>query len=56
MQAAMTAQDAVGDLLGRVRDWWRRQEELCAFDDKEIGRVAADPQVRGWNARLVPNW
>jgi hypothetical protein len=34
--------DAVGALLGRVRDWWRRQEELRALDDKEIGRVAAD--------------
>ena len=34
--------DAVGALLGRLRDWWRRQEELRALDDKEIGRVAAD--------------
>jgi hypothetical protein len=41
----MKAQDAVGALLGRVRDWWRRQEELCALDDKEIGRVAADLRI-----------
>jgi hypothetical protein len=45
MEAAMTAQDAVGALLGRVRDWWRRQEELRALDDKEIGRVAADLRI-----------
>jgi hypothetical protein len=38
----MTTQDAVGALLGRIRDWWLRQEELRALDDKEIGRVAAD--------------
>jgi hypothetical protein len=42
MEAAMAAQDGVGALLARVRDWWRRQEELRALDDKEIGRVAAD--------------
>jgi hypothetical protein len=42
---AMTAQDAVGVLLGRVRDWWRRQEELRALDDKQIGRVAADLRI-----------
>ncbi|MFZ1102759.1 MAG: hypothetical protein WAN86_07970 [Hyphomicrobiaceae bacterium] len=38
----MTTQDAVRALLERVRDWWRRQEELGTLDDKEIGRVAAD--------------
>jgi len=42
MEAAMTTQDGVGALLTRVRDWWRRQEELRALEDKEIGRVAAD--------------
>ena len=41
----MTTQHAVGALLGRVRDWWQRQEELCALDDKEIGRVAADLRI-----------
>ena len=33
---------AVGGLLGRIRDWWRRQEELRALDDKQVGLVAAD--------------
>jgi hypothetical protein len=42
MEAAMTGQDAVGALLGRLRDWWRRQEELSALGNKEIGRVADD--------------
>jgi hypothetical protein len=41
----MTTQDAVGALLGRVRDWWRRQEELRTLDDKQIGRVAADLRI-----------
>ena len=41
----MTTQDVVGALLGRVRDWWRRQEELGTLDDKEIGRVAADLRI-----------
>jgi hypothetical protein len=41
-EAAMTMPNAVGDLLARVRDWWRRQEELNALGNKEIGRVAAD--------------
>jgi hypothetical protein len=45
MEAAMTTQDAAGALLGRVRDWWRRQEELRVLDDKEIGRVAADLRI-----------
>ena len=31
-----TMQDVVGALLGRVRDWWQRQEELNALDNKEI--------------------
>jgi hypothetical protein len=44
-EAAMSAQYAVGALLGRVRDWWRRQEELRALDDKQIGRVAADLRI-----------
>jgi hypothetical protein len=42
MEAAMTTQEAVGALLGRVRDWWRRQDELGTLDDKELGQVAAD--------------
>jgi hypothetical protein len=45
MEAAMTTHDAVGALLGRVRDWWRRQEELRALDDHEIERVAADLSI-----------
>ena len=42
MEAAMTGRDAVGALLDRVRDWWRRQGELNALGNKEIGRVAED--------------
>jgi hypothetical protein len=45
MEAAVTTHDAVGALLGRVRDWWQRQEELRALDDNEIGRVAADLRI-----------
>ena len=41
----MTGQDGVGALLGRVRDWWRRQEELSALGNKEIGRVADDLRI-----------
>ena len=41
----MTVQDAVGALLHRVRDWWRRQEELSALGNKEIGRVADDLRI-----------
>src|SRR5215831_20238316 len=36
----MTGQDAVDTLLGRIRDWWRRQEEFNALGNKEIGRIA----------------
>jgi hypothetical protein len=42
MEAAMTGRDAVGALLDRVRDWWRRQGELSALGNKELGRVAED--------------
>jgi hypothetical protein len=45
MEAAMIGQDAVGALLGRIRDWWRRQEELNALDNKEIGRIAEDLRI-----------
>ena len=33
---------AVSTLLGRLRDWWRTQEELRLLDTREIGRVAED--------------
>jgi hypothetical protein len=42
MEAAMTSHVAVEALLTRVRDWWRRQDELSGVDPKELGRVAAD--------------
>jgi hypothetical protein len=42
MEGAMTRQDAIGALLGRLRDWWRRQEELRALSDKQGGLIAAD--------------
>ncbi len=32
----------VETLLMRIRDWWRRQNELSKLDDREIGRVAAE--------------
>ena len=38
----MTAQDAFGALLHRVRDWRRRREEVSALGNMEIGRVAAE--------------
>ena len=41
----MTGQGAVGALLGRIRDWWRRQEELNALDNNEIGRIAEDLRI-----------
>ena len=41
----MTTSDAVGALLHRVRDWWRRQEELNALDNKEIERIAEDLRI-----------
>ena len=28
-----------------MRDWWRRQEELSALGNKEIGRVADDLRI-----------
>jgi hypothetical protein len=37
----MTSHVAVEALLGRVRDWWARNE-LANVDRKELGRVAAD--------------
>ena len=33
---------AVSTLLGRLRDWWRAQDELSLLDSREIGRVAED--------------
>jgi len=38
----MTGSDGVRALLGRVRDWWRAQEELRLLDPREISRVAED--------------
>jgi len=42
MEAAMSSHVAVEVLLTRVRDWWRRQNELSGVDPKELERVAAD--------------
>jgi hypothetical protein len=42
MEAAMTGHGAVEGLLARVRDWWRRQNELSLLDPKEVGRIAGD--------------
>jgi hypothetical protein len=41
-EAAMESHGAVEALLTRVRDWWRRQNELSKLDDRELGRVAAE--------------
>jgi hypothetical protein len=38
----MSATNAVGDMLGRLRDWWRRQEGLGTLDQQAVGLVAAD--------------
>jgi hypothetical protein len=38
----MESHGAVETLLTRVRDWWRRHNELSRLDDKELGRVAAE--------------
>jgi hypothetical protein len=41
-EAAMESLGAVETLLTRVRDWWRRRNELGGLDDKEVQRVAAE--------------
>jgi hypothetical protein len=38
----MESLGAVETLLTRVRDWWRRRNELGGLDDKELQRVAAE--------------
>jgi hypothetical protein len=38
----MDSHGAVETLLTRVRDWWRRRNELAGLDDKELQRVAAE--------------
>jgi hypothetical protein len=42
MEASVSTHTAVETLLVRVRDWWRRHDELSGVDPKELGRVAAD--------------
>jgi hypothetical protein len=42
MEASMSTHTAVETLLARVRDWWRRHDELSSVDPKELERVAAD--------------
>jgi hypothetical protein len=36
----MSSEATVESLLSRVRDWWRRQNELSGLDPKELDRVA----------------
>jgi hypothetical protein len=38
----MTSNVALEALLSRVRDWWRRHNELGAVDPKELERVAGE--------------
>ena len=38
----MTSHASVESLLSRVRDWWRRQNELSGLDSKELERVARE--------------
>ena len=38
----MISQGAAEGLLARVRDWWRRQNELSLLDSVEVGRIAGD--------------
>jgi hypothetical protein len=42
MEAAMNSHGAIERLLTRVRDWWRRQNELNLLDSVEVGRIAGD--------------
>jgi hypothetical protein len=42
MEAVMESHGAVETLLTRVRDWWRRRNELGGLDDEELRRVAAE--------------
>jgi hypothetical protein len=46
MEAAMISQGAVEGLLARVRDWWRRQNELSLLDSVEVDRIAGDLGMR----------
>lgn len=41
-EAVMKSLGAVETLLTRVRDWWRRRNELGGLDDKELQRIAAE--------------
>jgi hypothetical protein len=36
----MSTDASVESLLSRIRDWWRRQNELSGLDPKELERVA----------------
>lgn len=38
----MSAPNAIENLLGRVRDWWRTSGELGSMDRQELGRIAHD--------------
>jgi hypothetical protein len=38
----MTSNVALEALLSRVRDWWRRHNELGGLDPKELERVAGE--------------
>ena len=38
----MNSHGAIERLLTRVRDWWRRQNELGLLDSVEVGRIAGD--------------
>jgi hypothetical protein len=38
----MSTHTAVDALLARLREWWRREDELSRLDPKEVGRIAAD--------------
>jgi hypothetical protein len=42
VEAAMTSHGALQGLLARVRDWWRRQEDLSLLDSNEVDRIARD--------------
>jgi hypothetical protein len=38
----MSTHTAVETLLGRVRDWWRAQNELAGINPSELDRVAGE--------------
>jgi hypothetical protein len=45
--------DALQGLLARVRDWWRRQDELSLLDQREVERIARDLGVSSDSLKVM---